>query len=134
VSVSNSQVVTGALRLLAILAETQDASAEQAEQGLDILNDMLAAWRAGEDGIDFGWYPQTDLNATAPIPDGDVRCVKYNLACSIAPEYGVEPTETTKEVAVAAYAHLARRYLKVVDSDMGDLPRSFPLSGWSPFV
>lgn len=62
---SNRDVVTAALRMLTVLDSTETASAEDAQQGLQQMNDMFAML-AG-DGTDLGWPPQDNLSDDFPL-------------------------------------------------------------------
>lgn len=99
---TNSEVIRDALGLLGVLAETEALSAEQADHGLRILNDMMADWEI--DGIETEYYPQDDINAE--FPADDIACVKYNLAVDLAPHYSARIAEA---VAVKASVYYQRK-------------------------
>lgn len=61
----NRDVVTAALRMLQVLDSTETASNEDAQQGLQQMNDMFALL-AG-DGADLGWPPQDNLSDDFPM-------------------------------------------------------------------
>jgi hypothetical protein len=42
------------------------------------------------------------------MPPGYLRCFKYNLACEIAPEFGVEPSQTVQRIAMTSKRNLKR--------------------------
>lgn len=83
---TNAELITRSLRLIGVLSEVENASAEQGNQGIEVLNDMLAAWERDE--INLGYYAQNDLTAETPIPDHAKAAVRYFLAFALAPEYG----------------------------------------------
>ena len=103
---TNYDLITGALQLLGVVAETEQTSAEQGDLGLAVLNDMLEAW--AEDDIDVGQYPQTDLAAEWPGSPGTVGTVKSNLALYLAPHYQREPSPLVVAMASAGYQKLVR--------------------------
>ena len=48
------------------------------------------------------------LATTLAFPPGYLRAFKYNLACEIAPEFGVEPSPTVSRIAMASKRDLKR--------------------------
>jgi len=66
-------------------------------------------------------------------PNGYLRLFSYNLACELAPEYGLEASPTVQRTA-----EQARRDLAVVNARVGRLSlypgHPAPTSGWAAFV
>ena len=52
-------------------------------------------------------YPP-DLSTTLAFPPGYLRAFKYNLACEIANEFGIEPPHTVQRIAMASKRDLKR--------------------------
>ena len=48
------------------------------------------------------------LSTTLAFPPGYLRCFKYNLACEIAAEFGVEPSPTVARIAMSSKRNLKR--------------------------
>ena len=48
------------------------------------------------------------LNTTLSFPPGYLRCFKYNLACEIAAEFGVEAPPTVQRLAMSSKRNLKR--------------------------
>jgi hypothetical protein len=94
---SNLTIINDALSLIGVLPEGQDASAEQGTDALRALNDMLAEWSLN--GIDIGWFPQTETTEDFPIDYRLQAVVKYNLAVHLSPAYG---KPVPPEIAVIA--------------------------------
>lgn len=64
---TNVALITDSLRLLGVIAEGESPSAEQGAHALGRLNRMIEAWT--EIDIDLGWFKQSAITATAPIPE-----------------------------------------------------------------
>ena len=82
---TGNDLIEPALRLLTVLDEIQNASAEQSATGLVVLNDLMADL-AG-DGVDLGYAPQSDPNADIGINIEQRQSLKYLLAVFLAPIY-----------------------------------------------
>jgi hypothetical protein len=48
------------------------------------------------------------LSTTLAFPPGYLRCFKYNLACEIANEFGVEPPPNVARIAMTSKRNLKR--------------------------
>jgi hypothetical protein len=48
------------------------------------------------------------LATTLAFPPGYLRAFRYNLACELAPEFGVEPSRQVQRIAMAAKRNLKR--------------------------
>ena len=61
------------------------------------------------------------LTTALSFPPGYLRAFKYNLACELAPEFGVEPSPTVQRIAMAS-----KRNLKRIDNpdDLMSMPYS----------
>ena len=119
---TNSNIVSEALSILGVLAETDSLSAEQAENGLSVMNDMLLEWDADE--IDVGFYPQTDINAESPIYTDALSAVKHNLAIHLASYYGLEPKHPVVMIADRGYKRILRDAIvaKMKEADLTNVP------------
>jgi hypothetical protein len=49
-----------------------------------------------------------NLSTTLAFPPGYLRCFRYNLACEMAPEFGVEPPPTVARIAMTSKRNLKR--------------------------
>lgn len=119
---SNLDVIKEALSIIGVIDEIEDPSAEQSENGLSVMNDMLLMWDA--DQIDVGYYQQTDVNAESPIYADALSAVKYNLALYLSTYYGVEPKLSVAMIADRGYKRLLRDAMnaKIEESDTSHLP------------
>lgn len=103
---SNLQVITLALRDINVLAQSEPPAAEQADEALQTLNQMMAAWQS--DGIDLQYFEQTNVTDDLPVAAGDVLAVRYNLALLLAPSYQTEAPPTIIAAAAATFEKIAR--------------------------
>lgn len=119
---TNLDVINGALRELNVIAENQNASAEQGSQCLEKLNELLEMWK--EVGIDFGWYEQSSTAGNAPIPDYARTAVRTSLAILCASQYGASVSTELASVADRAYGLLLSKAQreKLDNVDMSHLP------------
>lgn len=64
------------------------------------------------------------LNTTLAFPPGYLRAFRYNLACELAPEFGVEPSPTVQRIAMAS-----KRTLKRINSPGDIMALPYSLTG-----
>jgi len=81
-----TEIVTGALQLLEIRTAESAITADEAEDGLTALNDMMNEWNV--DGINIGYETLDDVEDEVFVTLGSIGAIKSNLAIYIAPEYG----------------------------------------------
>lgn len=119
---TNLELISRALREINVIAETDDASAEQGSQCLKKLNNMMELWK--EVGIDFGWYEQKTTAGSAPVPDYAELAVVNNLAILCCSQYGA--TASAELVAVAERTYnilLSKAQREELDNvDMSHMP------------
>ena len=128
---TNADVIRDALGLLGVVAETEEASEEQAQLGLRILNDFMEEWLAN--GIDVGQWPQTDVDDEFPGPSGVIQTTKATLAIHLAPYFERQPSAIVVATASAGYNRLMREAFvgQMQERDLTHLPMG---SGWSDDV
>lgn len=117
---TNLQTIERALRLLSVLDIQSGASAKESEIALKAQNEMLTRWEANN--LPLGYSTQTSLAATIPVPDEALSCVAYNLACEVAPEFGMAPPAKVEQMAAKLYAELLRDAFIVTPNDMSHAP------------
>lgn len=119
---TNLEIINTALREINVIAETQDASAEQGTTCLQKLNEMLEMWR--EVDIDFGWYEQGTTTDEAPIPLYAQAGVWSNLAVLCASQYGKTVSAELATVADRTYRFLQSKFQreKLKGVDLSNLP------------
>jgi len=121
-SITVIDLITDTLQEINVIDANEAPSPEQGQKTLRRLNQMLAEWE--RDGIRLGYYRQTDLEATMPIPEYAELGVTLCLAVNIAPSYGIEPIQALIVQATNFYAALAKQSLEYFESDMTQLPMS----------
>ena len=110
-TITNRQLIYDALGMLGILAETEVASAEQAQQGLRTLNAFMAEWQ--EHGLMPSYYTQQsgELANDCPIPESEEMVVTAALAVRLSAYYkGSDPTRAAA-IAGNGYHRLLRTLL-----------------------
>ena len=119
---TNSEVIEKSLRLIGVLQEGETPSAEQGADALETMNDLFMEWDA--DGIDIGYFPQTDLTADSPIYSDTMQAAKYNFAMALAGEYRIEPPSTVIIIASKGYNRLLRDSIngQMKEAEMDHLP------------
>ena len=122
-SVTNSEIIDRALRDINVIAEGRSASAEQGEQCLVKLNNMMDLWL--ESDIDYGWYEQTDTTDECPIPGYSELAVVTGLAILCAPQYGATVSQELVAVADRAWSIIHRKAIneKLDNVSMSHMPR-----------
>ncbi len=102
-------LITRSLRTLGVLHSGETPSAEEANDALDALNEMLGAWI--HDGIDLEFVPITSLNTVLPYPADHESAFRYNLAIQCSPDYGIAVTPVIAAMAQQGYDRMRREYL-----------------------
>ena len=123
---TNLDLVTNAYRVCGVVDETQSPSPEQGVVGLWRLNNLLADWAA--DGVNLGWYRQTNLANTAPLQEGDIRGVELCLAGELAGHFGITLEPETVSLIDTAYTKLVKRTRPYSEANLSELPR--PAGPW----
>lgn len=121
-SIVNSDLISDALREIGVLDETESASAEQGATGLRKLNQMMAQWE--ESDVKLGYYAQTVLSDTCPIPVYAEVGVTTNLAIKLAPTYGAQISVALAGNALDSYLVVQRTAMneRLPEVDMQNRP------------
>jgi len=119
---TNFEVISDALRLINVISEIDSPSAEQGTHGLRVLNDLMESWTV--DGVELGWFTQTEATDDCPVTDGALLAVKTSLATTLATTYGATITAELGVMASNAYKTLVRNTVRdqSVPSDMSHMP------------
>jgi hypothetical protein len=119
---TNLDIIRGALRLLGVLAETEEPSSEDSQLALEALNGFLEDWTA--EGIDVGQWPQTDVDADFPGSSTTEHTAKAYLAVQLAPYYERQPNPVVVLSASRGYERLVRETVtaQMQPASMSHLP------------
>jgi hypothetical protein len=101
--------VTDVLRQLAIISEIATPSAEQGQDAVTKLNDLMAD--LAEDGIERGYNPKATSAETLVLPDGDKAGIKAMLGVRICEGYGMPVLPVMAAMANAWYNRALRNSL-----------------------
>ncbi|CAO3372888.1 hypothetical protein [Azospirillum argentinense] len=105
-----NDIITGALRLLTVIASGEAVPADQAKDGLTALNQMIAGLKM--DGIDLGLSTLTQA-AVVAVLDEEVKALRYLLAVDLAPEFGMAPPLIVAQQAETGRITLQARHAVV---------------------
>lgn len=107
-------IISFALRK--ITGDGEDPTAEQADNALEMLNDMLALWQLS--GIPTGSiYPLT-LASSFQAPDGFVWAVKYGLRLLVHAHYGADISPVDASMAEEGKRALSNAVVNLSDVSM----------------
>jgi len=82
------ELITGSLRSIGIIGETQNPSAEQGQAATTRLNDLMFQWQ--EKGVELGWNQKDAAGDPIALPSGLLGGIKAQLAELLANDYGVD--------------------------------------------
>ncbi|QDP53232.1 MAG: hypothetical protein GOVbin7744_35 [Prokaryotic dsDNA virus sp.] len=118
----NVNLITDALREINVINEVQSASAEQGQQSLTKLNQFMEGLK--ENDIDFGWFEQSDIQDSCPVPDWARMAVTAGLAIVLAPQYGATLSPELFAKYDSAFSMLQRKSIaeRLDNADMSHLP------------
>lgn len=122
---TNIELLKAALLKINAVDVNQAPTAEMGVNGLVSLNNLMAQWSL--DGVDIGYYPQTDQDAETPITPPNLRAVIFSLAVELATDFGVTTSEEVRTIAENTYAALCKSSRKEFQADMTMLPQA---DGW----
>jgi hypothetical protein len=117
-----SDLITDVLRQLVIISEIETPSAEQGQDAVTKLNDLMASLEA--DGIDLGYNPKATSGESIALPDGDKSGVKAMLGVRLAEGYGLAVPPVMAALADAWYKRSLTRalYATARESRLDNLP------------
>ena len=117
-----SYFVIKALTRLGIRASETSLQADEMQDGLDMLNDMLIEWE--ENGPQLGFSPIAGVSDEVRIPRGANKAVYDNLAIIIATDYSRIVSPALAKSADDSLKNLLSTNITIGDVDM---PATLPL-------
>lgn len=122
-TVTINTIVNDAMRRISVLPSGETATAEEADENLTILNDMMLALPAK--GVHTGWITLT-LTDDFPLEDRHIEGVKWMLAEAIAPNHGYALSGEQSRKAFMGWLSLEADYKILerlrVDPALGAMP------------
>lgn len=109
-SITNSDLVSDALREIGVLDETETASAEQFADGIRKLNQMMELLEVG--GIRLDYFKQAISSDTCPIPEYAEIGITCALAMRLAALYHATVTPELGTSADAGMKVIVREAVK----------------------
>ncbi len=120
--------ITDVLRQLAIISEIETPSAEQGQDAVTKLNDLMASLE--RDGINFGWNPKATSAENIVLPDGDRSTVKAMLGALLCEGYGLPLPPLMGAMAQSGYNRLLR---DAIYSQMRQTSSGAPMGERQPY-
>lgn len=103
------EFVTDVLRNCGIINEIETPSAEQGQDAVTKLNDLMASLE--EDGICFGFNPKSSTADDIVLPDGHRAALKAMLGVMLCDSYGQAPPAVMAALADSGYRRMLRQAL-----------------------
>lgn len=119
------ELITDALREIGVIDAYQDPSTEDAELCLRKLNTLVATLKR-IDRIEFGYFPQTDVNAELPISDDDAALLMPIFAMAVKINFpAASISDALPAWAASCHASLVRDAVleNVQEANLNNLPR-----------
>ena len=115
------KILERAFSMMGVRAAETPLEASEVNDGLDVLNDLLALWDST--GVIKGVAPVADVDDVVIAPRQALPALKANVALQLAGEYGVQVTQS---LAHAATDSLAQLVTSTIQLDTVDLPGTLP--------
>jgi len=110
-----THIISRALTRLGIRASETAIEADELQDGLDMLNDMLSNWE--ESGYNLGFSPVSGITDEVRIPRGANAAVIDSLAIMLAPEYSRPVSPALAGAAKLSLANMLRSIVFIGDVD-----------------
>lgn len=109
--------ITAALKRLGVNAAESPIEANEAQDGLDMFNDMMSEW---EPKYRLGFIPTLDVNAEVALPRSISEAVKSNLAIRMAPEYSRIVSPALAQIATESLNSLRNEFVFIGEVEYPD--------------
>lgn len=113
-------VIRRALRLINVIDAEEAPTADQAQSGVEALNGMISRWQ--RDNISLPFVPIADSADELRVPAEALEAVAFNLALTLAPEFGATPSILVAEGARQGYRAMLRDSSGVAHADLSSMP------------
>lgn len=119
------EIVARALRLIQVQDARQPVKAVDMQTGIAALNSMCARWEAN--GLAIGWRPVSNPSEDMPCPPEAEEAIAFNLALTLAPEYGTEAPGIVVGAAARGLSDLRAdvKAANPLQPDRGVLPHGY---------
>lgn len=117
-----NDIIVRALTRIGIRASETSLQADEIQDGIDLLNDMLIGWE--EAGYNLGFSPVAGASDEVRIPRGAKGAVIDHLALRMAPEYSRPVSQALAGSAVLSFNNMIAATINLSDVDM---PATLPL-------
>ncbi len=117
-----SYFIIRSLTRLGVRPSETSLQADEMQDGLDLMNDMLSEWE--ETGPQLGFSPVAGVSDEVRIPRGANAAVIDNLAIKMAPEYSRIVSPALAESANESLKNMLNANVFIGDVDM---PSTLPL-------
>ena len=115
-------LVTDVLRQLVVISEIETPSAEQGQDAVTKLNDLMAD--LAEDGISRGFNPKGTTAEDLALPDGDKSGIKAMLGVRLCESYGLPVPPVMGALAEGWYRRALRNAIHdTMRKVVSDAPR-----------
>jgi len=127
------QFVTSALEEIGLASYAYDMGPEQLASAAKRLNGMLAEWNAKGIRLGatlYGNPDDVDLDAASNVPDNANEAIITNLAIRIAPMYGKQVMQETRQNAKRAYDTMLLAFCQPIEMQLSEMPSGAGNKPW----
>ncbi len=115
-----NDVVKRAMSILGVKAAGEELNGEDGEDGLEMLNTLLAEWRGAD--IPVTDYSVASLQATLTIPLAHKEAIAGKIAERLAGDYGVQLSPIQMKNIEEAFHRMQLAYFVSMPADYSGMP------------